>query len=118
VFAALHAASVTLQGNTNAMSTKYEDNFGFYHIDDDDPEELEFFCHIRAQSDQQYAHAVIRKCDCRSTSKYVQRVHKLLNTVRRQIQPGSFLIFGQLEDKPIASQMPSRCVRQIHLAKI
>jgi predicted amidophosphoribosyltransferase len=32
------------------MSTKYEDNFGFYCIDDDDPEELEFFCHIRAQS--------------------------------------------------------------------
>ena len=33
------------------MWTKYEDNFGFYHIhDDDDPEELEFFCHIRAQS--------------------------------------------------------------------
>ena len=33
------------------MSTKYEDNFGFYCIDDDDPEELEFFCHIRAQSE-------------------------------------------------------------------
>jgi hypothetical protein len=32
------------------MSTKYEDNFGFYQIDDDDSEELEFFCHIRAQS--------------------------------------------------------------------
>jgi hypothetical protein len=30
------------------MSTKYEDNFGFYCIDDNDPEELEFFCHIRA----------------------------------------------------------------------
>jgi hypothetical protein len=28
-------------------------------------------------------------------SKYAQRVHKLLNTVRRQIQLGSFLIFGQ-----------------------
>ena len=33
------------------MSTKYEDNFGFYCIDDDDPEELEFFCHIKAQSE-------------------------------------------------------------------
>jgi hypothetical protein len=33
------------------MLTKYEDNFGFYHIDDDDPEELEFFSHIRAQSE-------------------------------------------------------------------
>ena len=33
------------------MSTKYEDNFGFYCIDDDNPEELEFFCHIRAQSE-------------------------------------------------------------------
>jgi hypothetical protein len=32
------------------MSTKYEDNFGFYCIDDDDPVELEFFCHITAQS--------------------------------------------------------------------
>ena len=32
--------------------TKYEDNFGFYCIDDDDnPEELELFCHIRAQSE-------------------------------------------------------------------
>ena len=31
------------------MSTKYEDNFGFYCIDDDNPEELEFFCHIIAQ---------------------------------------------------------------------
>ena len=33
------------------MSTKYEDNFGFYCIDDDDPEELEFYCHIKAQSE-------------------------------------------------------------------
>jgi hypothetical protein len=33
------------------MSTKYEDNFGLYRIDDDNPEELEFFCHIRAQSE-------------------------------------------------------------------
>jgi hypothetical protein len=33
------------------MSTKYEDNFGFYCIKDDDPEELEFFCHIVAQSE-------------------------------------------------------------------
>jgi hypothetical protein len=41
---------ITLSGNTNAMLTKYEDNFGFYCIDEDDPEELEFFCHIRAQS--------------------------------------------------------------------
>jgi hypothetical protein len=32
--------------------TKYEDNFGFYCFDDDDnPEELELFCHIRAQSE-------------------------------------------------------------------
>jgi hypothetical protein len=42
---------VTLERNINAMSTKYEDNFGFYCIDDDDLEELEFFCHIRAQSE-------------------------------------------------------------------
>jgi predicted amidophosphoribosyltransferase len=33
------------------MSIKYEDNFGFYRIDGDDPEELEFFCDIRAQSE-------------------------------------------------------------------
>jgi hypothetical protein len=45
------AASVTLEGSVNAMSTKYEDNFGLYRIDDDNPEELEFFCHIRAQSE-------------------------------------------------------------------
>jgi hypothetical protein len=45
------AASVTIQGNTNDMSTKYEDNFGFYCIDNDDPEELEFFCHIIARSE-------------------------------------------------------------------
>jgi hypothetical protein len=50
VFVASCAASVTLQGNANAMSIKYEDNFGFYYIDDDDPEELEFFCNIRTQS--------------------------------------------------------------------
>jgi hypothetical protein len=43
------AASDTLEETTNAMSTKYEDNFGFYCIDDDDPEELEFYCHIKAQ---------------------------------------------------------------------
>jgi hypothetical protein len=49
---ALHsAASDTLEETINAMPTKYEDNFGFYCIDDDDPEELEFFCHIRAQSE-------------------------------------------------------------------
>jgi hypothetical protein len=52
VFVAVRSAtSVILEGNINAMSTKYEDNFGFYCIDDDDPEELEFFCHIRAQSE-------------------------------------------------------------------
>jgi hypothetical protein len=45
------AASSRLKEILNAMSTKYEDNFGFYCIDDDDPEELEFFCHIRAQSE-------------------------------------------------------------------
>jgi hypothetical protein len=45
------AAPVALDGNVNAMSTKYEDNFGFYCIDDDNPEELEFFCHIIAQSE-------------------------------------------------------------------
>ena len=44
------AASETLEEIVNAMSTKYEDNFGFYCIDDNDPEELEFFCHIKAQS--------------------------------------------------------------------
>ena len=42
---------VTLERNINAMSTKYEDNFGFYCIDGDNPEELEFFCHIIAQSE-------------------------------------------------------------------
>jgi hypothetical protein len=47
------------------------------------------------KASQQYAHAAIRKCDYWSTSKYVQRVHKRSNTVRRQIQLGSFLIFGQ-----------------------
>jgi predicted amidophosphoribosyltransferase len=31
------------------MSTKYEDNFGFYCVDDD-PGELAFFCHIKLQS--------------------------------------------------------------------
>jgi len=45
------AASDTLEEIVNAMSTKYEDNFGFYCIDDNDPEELEFFCHIKAQSE-------------------------------------------------------------------
>jgi hypothetical protein len=45
------AASAALEETVNAMSTKYEDNFGFYCIDDDDPEELEFFCHIIAQSE-------------------------------------------------------------------
>jgi hypothetical protein len=45
------AASVTLEETINAMSTKYEDNFGFYQIDDDDPEELEFFCHVKAHSE-------------------------------------------------------------------
>jgi hypothetical protein len=33
------------------MSTKCEDNFRFYCIDDDNPKELEFFCNIRAQSE-------------------------------------------------------------------
>jgi hypothetical protein len=47
------------------------------------------------KANQQYAHAAIRKFDCWNTSKYVQRVHKRSNTVRRQIQLGSFLIFGQ-----------------------
>ena len=42
----------------NAMLIKYEDNFGFYLIDDNDPEELEFFCHIRAQSEP----AVCARC--------------------------------------------------------
>jgi hypothetical protein len=31
------------------MSTKYEDNFGFYCIDDD-PDELAFFRYIKSQS--------------------------------------------------------------------
>jgi hypothetical protein len=44
-------ASVTPQGTINAMSAHFEDNFGFYCIDDNDPEELEFFCHIKAQSE-------------------------------------------------------------------
>ena len=47
------------------------------------------------KASRQYAHAVIGKCDCWSASKYAQRVHKRLNTVRPQIQLGSFLIFGQ-----------------------
>ena len=41
------------------MSTKYEDNFGFYCIDDDDSEEVEFYCHIRAQSEPK----VCVRCD-------------------------------------------------------
>jgi hypothetical protein len=41
---------VTLQGTVNAMSTHFEDNFGVYCVDDNDPEELEFFCDIKAQS--------------------------------------------------------------------
>jgi hypothetical protein len=43
------AAPVILEGDTNATSTKYEDNFGYYCIDD--PDELEFFCYIRARSE-------------------------------------------------------------------
>ena len=35
-----------------------------------------------------------------------------IETVRRQIQPGLVLIFGQLENKSMASQMPSRYVRR------
>jgi hypothetical protein len=50
VFVLSCAAQSLLTGNINAMSTKYEDNFGFYCIDDDDSEELEFFCHIKAHS--------------------------------------------------------------------
>ena len=46
------------------MSTKYEDNFGFYCIDDDDPEELAFFCTSSYKASQQYACAAIRKFDC------------------------------------------------------
>jgi hypothetical protein len=58
VFVASSAASVT-QGNTNAMLTKHEDNFGFYCIDNDDPKELEFFCDIRAQSEP----TICLRCD-------------------------------------------------------
>jgi hypothetical protein len=43
--------SIIRKGSVNAIAIKYEDNFGFYCIDDDDPEELEFFCHIIAQSE-------------------------------------------------------------------
>jgi hypothetical protein len=43
------ATSAALEGNTNAMSNKYEDNFGFYCVDDD-PGELAFFCYIKLQS--------------------------------------------------------------------
>jgi hypothetical protein len=77
------------------MSTKYEDNFGFYCLDDNDPEELEFFCHIRAQSEP----TICVRCNQKvRLLKYVtlwQPVHKLLNMARRQIQLGSFLVFGQ-----------------------
>jgi hypothetical protein len=45
------ASLFTVEAKTNAMPIKYEDNFGFYFVDDNDPEELEFFCHIRAQSE-------------------------------------------------------------------
>jgi predicted amidophosphoribosyltransferase len=31
------------------MSTKYEDNFGFY-CTDDDPDELAFFCYVKLHS--------------------------------------------------------------------
>jgi hypothetical protein len=48
VFVASRAAAVTLEGNTNAMSINYEDNFGFY-CTDDDPDELAFFRYTRGQ---------------------------------------------------------------------
>jgi hypothetical protein len=43
-------ASATLEGITNAMSTKYEDNFGFY-CTDDDADELAFFNYVKSQSE-------------------------------------------------------------------
>jgi hypothetical protein len=58
------AASVTLEENANAMLTKYEDNFGFYRIDNDDSEELEFFVISEHRANQKCACAAIRKYDC------------------------------------------------------
>jgi hypothetical protein len=77
------------------MSTKYEDYFGFYCIDDDNPEELEFFCHIIAQSEPTMCARCNQKVRLLEHIKICASVHKRLNTVRHQIPLGSFLIFGQ-----------------------
>ena len=42
--------------------------------------------------------------------KYVQRVHKLLNTVRRLIQLGSFLIIGHWELTSRCATRPARSI--------
>ena len=85
------------------MSTKYEDNFGFYCIDDDDPEELEFFCHIKAQSEP----TICARCDqkvrllkhitlCAACSQALEYgapsdpawvVSNLWSVVRREVRP-------------------------------
>jgi hypothetical protein len=58
-----------------------------------------FFCHIRAQSEPTICVRCNQKVRLLSTLRCAQRVHKLSNMARRQIQLGSFLVFGPLENK-------------------
>ncbi len=46
----MRAPLQSLLRTISPMLTKYEDNFGFYRVDDD-PEELEFFCDVMAHSE-------------------------------------------------------------------
>jgi hypothetical protein len=89
------AASVTLEGNINAMSIKYEDNFGFYCIDHDDPEELAFFCYIKLQSEPTICARCNQKVRLLKHVTLCAACLQALNMARRQIGLGSFLIFGQ-----------------------
>jgi hypothetical protein len=86
---------VTLERNINAMSIKYEDNFGFYCIDDDDPEELEFFCHIRAQSGPTICARCNQKVRLLEHVKICATCAEALEYGAPQIQLGLFLISGQ-----------------------
>ena len=45
----MKCAAICCSERKRTMSSLYEDNFGFYAIDDD-PEELAFFLHIKKQS--------------------------------------------------------------------
>ena len=71
------------------MSIKYEDNFGYYCIDD--PDELEFFCYIRAQSEPK----VCARCNQKVRLLEYVKICATCAEARPQIQLGSFLIFGQ-----------------------